>query len=121
MAGRGCVRRGSHRAGRPVRDHRGPGRKLPRRAHLWWLGGPATDALLPLRDRLGTALPQRDVPIEPAGWVPHVTVARGVDLAPPPMRLGTPVRWPVERFALIHSQSGKPDGYTVLRQWALTT
>ena len=87
----------------------------------WWLGCERTPAgLQALWDRLGVALAKRGVRVEGGhSLTPHVTVVR--DAAGPlhPPVAVEPIRWRVADFALIHSQLGSRNAYTVLGQWPL--
>ena len=88
------------------------------RSHLWWLGCEA-GPLLPLYSLLAHAMAGFDVPCPPATFVPHVTIVRGAARPPPPDVTVPPVVWPVNSFALIHSESGARNAYHVVGQWPL--
>ncbi|UJB20966.1 MULTISPECIES: RNA 2',3'-cyclic phosphodiesterase [Lysobacter] len=87
----------------------------------WWLGCERTpEGLQTLFDRLGVALAKRGVRVEGGhSLTPHVTIVRDA-AAPlhPPIAIG-PIAWRVSDFALIHSQLGSRNAYTVLGQWPL--
>jgi len=89
-------------------------------ARVGWLGPTVVPpGLHALWEALGQSLDRHDVPHPSNGaseWVPHVTVLRGMRR---PMSPGIEaIRWPVEGFVLIRSQSG-PEGYAVLQHWKL--
>ncbi|MGO1071696.1 RNA 2',3'-cyclic phosphodiesterase [Lysobacter sp. CA199] len=85
----------------------------------WWLGCERTpEGLQALFDRLGVALAKRGVRVEGGhSLTPHVTIVRDA-VAPlhPPVAI-EPIVWRVGDFALIHSQLGARNAYTVLGQW----
>ena len=87
----------------------------------WWLGCEQPPAeLQTLWDRLGVALAKRGVRTEGGhSLTPHVTIVRdAVGPLHPPVGI-EPIVWRVTDFALIHSQLGSRNAYTVLGQWPL--
>lgn len=87
----------------------------------WWLGCERLpDGLQHLWQRLGVALAKQGLRVESGSQlVPHVTVVRDAAAAlHPPIAIGA-IDWPVSEFALIHSQLGSRNAYTVLGQWPL--
>lgn len=87
----------------------------------WWLGceQPPSE-LQALWDRLGVALAKRGVRVEGgSSLTPHVTIVRdAAGPLHPPVEI-EPIVWRVTDFALIHSQLGSRNAYTVLGQWPL--
>lgn len=70
--------------------------------------------LLQLRQALGLALQQLDLPVEPRPFRPHVTLARhagGVNVPADAPQL----HWPVKDYALVESAAGR---YQVLQRYA---
>lgn len=88
-------------------------------SRLWWLGCDAPPAALTmLWHELGRNLARQRVRLPTgASFVPHVTVLRGANRAPPP--LDAPLVWPVDRFALVCNTPGARQGYDVLGEWPL--
>ncbi|RDZ28259.1 RNA 2',3'-cyclic phosphodiesterase [Lysobacter silvisoli] len=87
----------------------------------WWLGCERTPPQLQaLWERLGLALAKRGVRVEGgSALTPHVTIVRDAAGAlHPPVGI-EPILWRVRDFALIHSQLGSRNAYTVLGQWPL--
>ena len=86
----------------------------------WWLGCEAIpDGLLQLSDSLGAALARSGVRVQSGkALVPHVTVLRDAR-QPLPVTPVEPLRWPVDSFALIHSELGARNAYTVAGHWNL--
>lgn len=87
----------------------------------WWLGSERTPApLQALFDRLGVALAKRGVRVEGGhSLTPHLTIVRDAAAAlHPPLAIDA-IDWWVGDFALIHSQLGARNAYTVLGQWSL--
>jgi 2'-5' RNA ligase len=83
-----------------------------------WSGGIAVlepvaeaAALADLRQRLGEALQAGGLPVDPRPYRPHVTLARQAEGAATPASPRPPVRWRVERCALVESRAGR---YTAL-------
>lgn len=60
------------------------------------------EPLSQLHDALQTTLDAAGFPVSGRPFVPHVTLARGIRCASLP-RLGTPLEWRVDEFALIES------------------
>jgi 2'-5' RNA ligase len=87
----------------------------------WWLGCERTpEALQTLFDRLGVALAKRGVRVEGGHQLtPHVTILRDASAHLHPPVAVEPIVWRVADFALIHSQLGSRNAYTVLGQWPL--
>lgn len=87
----------------------------------WWLGCERTpDGLQALWERLGVALAKRGVRVEGGhSLTPHVTVVRDAAAHLHPPIAVEPIQWRVADFALIHSQLGSRNAYTVLGQWPL--
>ncbi|NUO75143.1 MAG: RNA 2',3'-cyclic phosphodiesterase [Lysobacter sp.] len=88
----------------------------------WWLGCERTPPeLQALWERLGIALAKRGVRVEGGhSLTPHVTIVRDAAGAlHPPVQI-EPIAWRVTDFALIHSQLGSRNAYTVLGRWPLT-
>ncbi|MDQ3269749.1 MAG: RNA 2',3'-cyclic phosphodiesterase [Pseudomonadota bacterium] len=92
---------------------------FPDRPHLWWLGCEQAEPLLPLWECLTRTLAAHGVPTAPAPLVPHVTLVRGANRAPPADATVAPVVWRIGHFALVHSESGAATIYHVLRRWPL--
>jgi len=90
------------------------------RAIPWWLGCQSAPAgLQQLWDELGRALAKRGVRVPSGALTPHVTILRNADRALPPSTAIAPIEWPVASFALIHSELGARNAYTVLQEWPL--
>ena len=88
----------------------------------WWLGcGSESQELRALWDRLGIALAKAGVRIKTGHRVnaPHVTIVREATAHLHPPVAIEPIAWRVADFALIHSQLGSRNAYTVLGQWPL--
>lgn len=87
----------------------------------WWLGSEQTPARLQaLFDRLGVALAKRGVRVEGGhSLTPHVTIVRDAAAPVHPPQAINAIDWWVSDFALIHSQLGARNAYTVLGQWPL--
>ncbi|KRB08719.1 RNA 2',3'-cyclic phosphodiesterase [Lysobacter sp. Root690] len=87
----------------------------------WWLGCEQTPVgLQTLFDRLGVALAKRGVRVEGGhSLTPHVTIVRDAAAALHPPIAVDAIDWWVADFALIHSQLGTRNAYTVLGQWSL--
>lgn len=87
----------------------------------WWLGCEHTPAgLQALWERLGVALAKRGVRVEGGhSLTPHVTIVRDATGHLHPPVAVEPIRWRVADFALIHSQLGSRNAYTVLGRWPL--
>ncbi|WP_046656280.1 RNA 2',3'-cyclic phosphodiesterase [Lysobacter capsici] len=87
----------------------------------WWLGCEHTPpGLQALFDRLGVALAKRGVRVEGGhSLTPHVTIVRDAAAALHPPIAIEAIDWWVADFALIHSQLGARNAYTVLGQWSL--
>ncbi len=90
------------------------------RPRIAWAGPDETPAgLSRLVADLGSALTTCGFPPENRPYRPHVTLVRktrpsGI------IRLDTPVRWPVDSFALVESRpGGKPPWYRVVETWPL--
>jgi RNA 2',3'-cyclic 3'-phosphodiesterase len=84
-----------------------------------WRGGIAValfDAgpgVLALHARLGAALLDLGVTLDPRPFQPHVTLARRAGLAQPPAVL-PPLDWAADAFALVESRGGV---YEVIASW----
>ncbi len=80
-------------------------------------------ALLKLVQGLRERLALGGFDVDDREFRPHVTLARKVTAAPPPVSpLSEPVRWPVERFALVRSVTDpKGSRYEPLRWWNLAS
>lgn len=87
-------------------------------ARVWWLGpGSAPDGLRALWDALAVELPRLGVkPKASPGFSPHLTIVRDVAARLPATPVA-PIRWRVDRFALIDSQPPKP--YRIVGEWLL--
>lgn len=70
-------------------------------------------ALDELQEKVAAVAAWSDVGVERKPWVPHVTLARNVDVHEVPSR-PLWVRWPVRGFELVCSSG---DAYQVLRTW----
>jgi 2'-5' RNA ligase len=87
------------------------------RNRVWWLGGDAP-RLRDLHARLEGALAAAGLrPSEPASFVPHVTLGRGLR-QPLRARAIDPLDWPVRDFVLVDSAAGAP-AYRIVRHWPL--
>lgn len=92
---------------------------FPRRPRLWWMGSRHPEALLPLWESLTNELVGQGVEVGSTPLIPHVTLVRGADRAPPDDIQVLPLVWSARHFALIHSGTGVDTSYEVLRQWPL--
>jgi 2'-5' RNA ligase len=82
-----------------------------------WHGGIAVlapdvvpEPLLALHGALGEALKRLELPLEPRAYKPHVTLARRAGPIFTPID-GPPIRWQVERYALMESKVGSGSEY----------
>lgn len=91
-----------------------------RRPRLICLSASVTpQALATLVGNLRKALRERDFRTDERAYKPHLTLARNVRRAPPPVTLD-PVAWHADRFALVESETDSAGAvYRPLAQWPL--
>jgi 2'-5' RNA ligase len=89
----------------------------------WWHGGIAVLApdvvpapLLALHGALGEALLRLDLPLEQRDYKPHVTLARRAGPKQEPID-GPPIRWQIDRYALMESKVGSGAEYGVVQAY----
>jgi 2'-5' RNA ligase len=91
------------------------------RPRVLWLGAHDTPATpIELANQLSRGCRDCGLSLDRRPFKAHLTLKRKVNQAPPALEL-KPVSWPVERFALVRSDT-RPEGvrYTVVREWGLT-
>jgi 2'-5' RNA ligase len=88
-----------------------------------WHGGIAVLApdvvpapLLALHGALAEALDRLGLPLERRAYRPHVTLARRAGPVLPPIE-GPPIRWQVDRYALMESKVGDGSEYGVVQSY----
>lgn len=74
------------------------------------------ESLRALHERLGQALRQLDLALEPRAYRPHLTLARRAAAARPPHSV-QPVIWPVRSFVLAASTGDQQQRYRVLQRY----
>lgn len=89
-----------------------------------WHGGIAVLApdmvpapLLALHGALGAALERLGLPQEARPYRPHVTLARRAGPALAPLQ-GPPIRWHIDRYALMESKAGGGTDYGIVQSFA---
>jgi 2'-5' RNA ligase len=92
-----------------------------------WHGGVAVlapdavpEPLLALHGALGEALGRLELPLEQRPYRPHVTLARRAGPVIAPID-GPPIRWQVDRYALMESKAGDGTGYGVVQAYGAAT